>query len=125
MADVSGTLRGVTLDGVAFNVMGDADISEMGGGVEVEMIPTSGPAMKKMTRRNQTRESVVLSCSDAERELLQELSERIADFPMSYSVASGSAYFADGGIEFESRTTAENRATIKMLPRNQWEAFVT
>lgn len=124
MADVSGTLRGVTLDGVAFNVMADSDVSEMGGAFEVEIIPTSGPGMKKMTRRNQTRESVVLSCSDSERELLQALSERIADFPMSYTTASGSVYHADGGIEFENRTSAENRATIKMLPRNQWQAFI-
>lgn len=124
MADVSGTLRGVTLNGVAFNVMGDTDISEMGGAFEVEIIPTSGPGMKKMTRRNETRESVVVACSDSERELLQSLSEQIADFPMSYTTASGSTYQATGSIEFENRTSAENRATIKLLPRNGWQAFV-
>ena len=117
---VSGTPRVLELDGVAFNLMADVDVSEMGGAVEVEMVPTSGESMKKMTRRSQTRESVVVACSDEERELLQTLSERVDNFPMSYTTAAGGNYHATGSIEFETRTLSENRATIKLLPIDNW-----
>ncbi len=117
---VSGTPRGLELDGIAFNLLADVDVSEMGGSVEVEMIPTSGASMKKMTRRSQTRESVVVACDDQERELLQALSERVDNFPMVLTTAAGGNYHATGAIEFENRTLAENRATLKLLPVDNW-----
>ena len=117
---VSGTPRVLELNGIAFNLLADVDVSEMGGSVEKEAIPTSGENMMKMTRRAQTRESVVVACSDEERELLQALSERVANFPMSYTTAAGGSYHATGSIEFETRTLSENRATIKLLPVDNW-----
>ena len=125
MPDISGTLRKVTLDGVTFDVMADTNVSEIGSRWENEAIPTSGRNMKKMTRRPQNRESVVLACNGAERELVQELAERTTDFPMSYETAAGDVYRTVGWIEFENRETEENRATIQMHSRdNTWDAFV-
>lgn len=124
MGDVSGTIRKVVLDGVTYDAMGDANISEIGGAYENEGVPTSGRNIKKMTRRVENRENVVLACNGAERALLKELSERLTDFTMSYMTAGGDVYRATGWIEFENRETEENRATIQLHPRGTWDPFL-
>lgn len=124
MGDVSGSIKKVTLNGVTFDVMGDANVSEVGSGVSNEMIPTSGRMVRKTTKRVQAREGVVLACNGSERELLKALSESSEDFPMSYETAGGDTYRATGVIEFESRETEENRATVTLLPRGEWSTFL-
>lgn len=124
MADVAGSIPQLILDGSPFDVMADANISEVGSGFEIDFIPTSGRHMKKMTRRVETRESVVLACNGAEREILVALAERVEDFSMSYETAGGDIYRTTGSIEFETRETEELRATIKMFPRTKWQPFV-
>jgi hypothetical protein len=124
MSDLAGTIRKVTLDGIAFDAMADTNVSETGSQWEVSGVPTSGRNMKKMVRRPETRESIVLACNGAEREVLKELAERIDDFPMSYTTAGNDVYRCTGFIEFETRETEENRATIQLIPRDQWESFV-
>ena len=124
MSDIAGTVRKVILNGVSFDVMSDTNVSEMGSSTENEMLPTSGRNVLKKTKRVTTREGVVLACNGAEREVLVALADATEDFPMSYTTAGGDTYRAEGAIEFETRETEENRATIKMLPRTDWSAFV-
>ena len=124
MADVTGTPRKVTLDGVTFDVFADTNIKEVGGKFENAAIATSGRNMHKMTKRVESREGITLATNGAERDILKELSERNVDFPMSYETASGDVYRATGWIEFESRETEENRSTIQMHPRTDWSAFL-
>ena len=124
MADITGTLRKVTLDGITFDVMGDTNVTEMGSAFQNEAVPTSGRNLRKMTRRAETREGIVLACNGAERDVLQELAERTTDFPMSYETAAGDVYRATGFIEFESRETEEGRATVQLIPRNGWDSFL-
>lgn len=124
MGDITGTLRKVTLDGITFDVMADTNVTETGSQWQNEAIPTSGRNLKKMTRRPEIREGVVLACNGSERDLLKEMAERTTDFPMSYETAAGDVYRATGWIEFESRETEENRATIQMHPRDSWESFL-
>jgi hypothetical protein len=125
MPDISGTLRKVTLDGVTFDVMADTNVTAMGSNIESDGVPTSGRLMRKMTKRADTREGVVLACNGAEFELLNELATRITDFSMSYEEAGGDVYRCQGFIEFENRETEENRASIKMFSRsNEWETFL-
>ncbi len=125
MPDISGTLRKVTLDGTTFDVMADTNVTAMGSNVETDGIPTSGRLMRKMTKRADTRESIVLACNGAENDLLKDLATRITDFSMSYEEAGGDVFRCDGFIEYENRETEENRATIKMFSRsNEWDAFL-
>lgn len=124
MGDVSGSIRKVILDSVTYDVMGDANITEVGGAFENEAIPTSGRTIFKMTKRPENREGVVIACNGAERELLKELSERFTVFSLSYQTAAGDIYRTVGKIEFENRETEENRATIQLLPDGPWEAFL-
>jgi len=124
MPDTTGSIRKLTLDGVTFDVMADTNVNEMGSRYEVEAVPTSGRSLKKMVRRSEDRESVVVACNGAEREILKELAERIEDYSMSYETAAGDVYRTTGFIEFESRETEESRATLKLIPRDRWESFV-
>jgi hypothetical protein len=124
MADVTGTPRKVTLDGITFDVFADTNIKEVGSKWENAAVPTSGRNMHKMTKRVESREGITLATNGAERDILKELSERNTDFPMSYELASGDVYRATGWIEFESRETEENRSTVMLHPRTDWSAFL-
>lgn len=121
---VSGTIRKLTLDGITFDVMADTNITETGGPFENENIPTSGRNIRKMTRRPENREGVVVAANGAERQTLRTLSQRTDDFPMSYTTAAGDVYRGQGGIEFENRETEENRASLQLLPVGEWSPFL-
>ncbi len=124
MSDISGSIRKVTLDGMPFDVPADVNISEVGSGFLNESVPSSGRNMRKMTKRPQNREGLVLLANGTERDLLRELADSLHDFPMSYETAGGDVYRAQGWIEFENRETEENRAAIQLHPRNGWDVFV-
>lgn len=124
MGDISGSIRKVTINGITFDAMADANISETGSQYANESVPTSGRNMRKMTRRAENRESVILACNGSERSLLEELADQLDDFPMSYETAAGDVYRSTGWIEFENRETEENRATIQMCPRDRWDSFL-
>jgi hypothetical protein len=119
----AGSIRKVILDGISYVTAADSNISEIGSAYENSSVPTSGVNMRKMVRRTELRENIVLIVDDQEREALRELSDRLEDIPMSYETAGGSTFRADGWIEFENRETEENRATIKMIPRRGWDLF--
>ena len=124
MADVTGTLINVVLDGIPFDVMADTNVSEVGSIFANEAIPTSGRNIQKKTKRVEAREGVVLACNGNERDILKILSERTDSFSMSYVTAAGDTFSAPGWIEFENRETEEGRATIQMLPEDTWSQFV-
>ena len=125
MGDVAGTIRKVVLDGVTFDVPLDINITEIGSAYENDSIPTSGRNMRKMTKRSETREGVVLMANGAERAVIRELADRTTDFTLAYETAGGDSYKAQGWIEFENRETEENRATVKLFPRGEWESFLS
>lgn len=122
--NISGSIRKLTLDGTSFDVMADTNITEVGSAYENDSVPTSGTNMRKMTKRAENREGIVVACNGSERDLLKGLSERNTDFPMSYETAAGDVFRSTGWIEFENRETEENRASVKMFPRVKWSQFV-
>ena len=123
MGNATGSIRKLTLDGITFDVMADSNFSETGAGFENDRIPTSGASIKKMTKRVQKVESVVIKANPEEKQRLQVLNDRLTDFPMSYTTADGSVFRTNGSINFETRETEENRATIQLHPSNGWEIF--
>lgn len=115
---VTGSIRKVTLDGVTFNAMGDANLSQIKGAFTNESLPTSGKNVQKKTRRPQNVESVNLQCDSEEAELIKALSERTSNFPMSYQVANGDVFRAVGFINFENHDTENGTAAIVMMPES-------
>ena len=112
MARVSGTPRKVTIDGLTYDVTGDADIT-INSPTEKEGMPTSGRSMMKVTGKSPDIESVTISASPEEHEVLMQVHERLDSVPMSVTFADGSVYRAVGHINLESYTSADNIATLK------------
>lgn len=124
MGDIAGTIRKLLIDGLPFDTMADADITEVGSQYLNESLPTSGRNMRKMTKRPQTREGFVIACNPAEQVILKNLADSRSIIPLSYTRADGSQFRAPGWIEFESLTTMENRATVKLHEQTDWQVFV-
>jgi len=124
MPDVAGSLRGMTIDGIAFRAAADANISETITQFENSMVASSGNAMRKMMKRVPVRESVVLLTNASEREQLIALAEGLDDLQFSYTNAAGDAYRCEGTFEIESHETEENRTTVQIHPRGSWTAFI-
>jgi hypothetical protein len=122
--DIAGSIRKVTLDGVTYDAAADTNISEVGSAYQNESVPAPGRNMRKMTKRAENREGIVLLCNASERDALKALADRTTDFPMSYETAAGDVYRATGWIEFENRETEENRASVQMHPRKSWQSFI-
>lgn len=122
--DVTGSLRKVTLDGVTYDAAADADVPQVRGQFEVEASATSGRNMMKMTRRVETVDGIDLITNEAEFEALKALSEKLEDFPMSYTTASGAVYRASGRINLGARQTADGKTPVRLMPRQAWEPFL-
>ena len=124
--NVSGSLGVIRLDGIKFTPAADINVTEINGKFEIEMLPGVGQNMKKMTRRVQTREGVVLLTNAADNDLLIELANRVNNFSMSYESADGTVHTSFGCITYEGRETDSNRTTIQMLPADDsgWKAFI-
>lgn len=123
MGNTSGSIRKLTLNGITFDVLSDSNFNETGSAYENDRIPTSGESFKKMTKRVQKVESVVVRANPAVRKQLADLADSTSDFPMSYTTADRSVRRANGSINFENRETEENRATIQLHPKAGWEDF--
>ena len=123
---VSGTIRGVVLDGLSLRAAADINVTLNHSPYENEAVPTSGLSMIKKTLRSPNAESVVLIVDPTEQDVLRGLSERISVFPMSLELADGSVYRTTGQINYENVETQENRASITLIPDralNAWELF--
>lgn len=124
MGDTAGTLRKAMVDGLSYDIMADADITEIPSNILNDTIPTSGRNLRKMTKRSETREAFTIACNPAEQAILKAQSEDTASVPLSYTKADGSKYTCTGWIEVESVTTMDFKATLKMYPETTWEVFV-
>lgn len=118
MSNTVGSIRRVTLDGLGFDAMSDANLNQIKGKYTNEDIVTSGKVVQKKTLRAQKIESVDLQANGEEAEQLRFLSERTTGFPMSYETANGDVYRAVGFINFEGHDTEAGKATIQMIPES-------
>lgn len=127
MGDTSGTLQGVTLDGLSLDVKEEADITINHSPFVTEGVPSSGRTMFKMTIRNPNIEGVPLLTSPDEADRLKELAKSLQSFPMAMTLADGSVLRGTGRINYENWTTADNISTIQLIPNraiNGWTTFV-
>jgi hypothetical protein len=121
---IAGSNRKLTIEGVSYEIAADANFSEMISSFENSMIPTSGSNMRKMIKRVNTVEGVVLVTDADERIALKSVADSIDDVKLSYTNAAGDTYKATGAIEVETNETEENRTNCILLPRGDWTPFV-
>lgn len=126
MSNTVGTPEKLTLDGITFDFMADANLNQIKGKYTNESIPTSGRNLNKKTVRSQNVESVNIAANSEEAKILEELSERKTPFPMSYSLASGDVFRTTGNIEFEGHDTETGVAALQLQPESSdgFTAFI-
>ena len=120
---IGGSLRKLTIEGISFDVAADADFTEIFTNYENAMIPTSGGAMRKMTKRIPAVEGVVLITDADERLVLKDFAEGLTLVKTTYTNAATDSYRCEGTIEIESNTTDENRTTCTIQPVGDWVKF--
>jgi len=118
--NISGSIRNVSLSGTPYKVAADSNVTMPSSAFENENVPTSGSNMRKMMRRSQTVESVVIIANSAEHAQIQAFSEGLDDIDLAVTNAAGDVYRALGAVHVESYESEENRLTVSLLPIDAW-----
>ena len=121
--DDSGSIIGVAVNGVPYDVFADADFDPVPTGVKTEGVATSGRAMMKRTYQIQEVKSVDLAVNGQERENLRSVAEGTTDVTLSYTTQAGDSWKCSGRINFESWKTQDQKGTLTMIPRTKWTFF--
>ena len=119
----AGSPRGVTIDGIPFNVAGDANIA-LNPRITKESIPHSGGNMVKLTNDAGNVEAVKLIATPSEYDILRGLSEQEGDIPMSYVMADGSSFKSPGQLMLGPYQTDDSSCEVQFLTSTGlWEIF--
>jgi hypothetical protein len=121
--DVVGTPVRCVLDGNTFNYMADADIADGKPKWAGAPLPHSGGTMWQMTRQDTGATGHAVKANDDELAILKALAERIDSFPMSYTNLAGVTYSSPGHISYETRSTANGRVELTLVPDDDWVQF--
>jgi len=124
MADVAGSLRSVSINGIPFAVSAEAGATVVLTGWENSRIAHSGGSMRKMIKRVRTVSGIVLILGGTDRASLASFAESSADINLAFEDASGNSYMATGSIEFENWETEDNKCTLTMQAENEWTAVL-
>lgn len=119
----SGTIRSANIGGVRLDAFGDIDVSLKGGKFDNESISTSGRNYNKKTKHNQEASALTFRASALQHEQLNELNDRTIPFKISFTDANGDRFTDVGHIDYESYTTADQKATLKFQPENGFVIF--
>lgn len=114
MANVAGSIRRISLNGISFDVMGDADFSKVPTTVN-DAIATTGGVVHTIVKQASKVTGVVLDGSDGiANQQIHDLHDTITPFPISYTKANGDVVSGAGRINITSDTTAEGRIEIEI-----------
>lgn len=122
--NIAGSIRKVAIGGITFNTAGDANANMPTSGWENTNVPSSGINMRKMVRRSQTIEGLVLLTNADELSQLKIFAESLDNITLAITTAAGDTYRADGTINIESHESEENRTTVHLLPVEDWTPAV-
>ncbi len=73
--DRAGSLKSVSIAGVTYRVLGDANLTLQPSEYKSEALPTSGGNIRKMTKQVRALTGVAISCNAQERETLRQIAE--------------------------------------------------
>jgi hypothetical protein len=116
----SGSLNKLSLDGLPFDVAGDADLTEVFSKFTNSVIPHSGGGSIKQETRVREVGGVVIIVKPGDKKLLKDLAESGDEIPMSYINRAGDKYKGDGTFNIENNSTMDNRTSITLLPVGDW-----
>jgi hypothetical protein len=116
----AGSIKGVLLDGVAFDAAGDADVSfTLGKYVNERIVIVGGTKLKKVAR-GQDAQNLTLIVDKAGIISLEALQDRNDDFPMSIIDQDSVAWVCKGSIALGEYTTMDTRISVTLQPAGEW-----
>jgi hypothetical protein len=124
MGNTVGSIRKVVIDGVTYDVIGDANAKHNASRFETEGVATSGKTMMKMKKRVPTIESVDLATFPADMVALKAKAESLADVTLSIEYADGSIFKSSGRINFESWESESGKSAVMLIPSKDWTEFL-
>jgi hypothetical protein len=105
--------------------MADADIADGKPKWAGTPLPHSGGGnMWQMVLQDTGSSGHAVKANGDELQILKELAEREESFPMSYTNRSGDTYRATGHITYETRSGANGRVELTLIPDQDWEPFI-
>lgn len=119
---VSGSLRKLLLDGIAFQVAGDANAAKTPKTTKEAVVHSGGNSIKIMKASGQV-ESVTTIVSPSEYETLEELANRTSPIPISYQQADGKTWVSNGHVNLDNYESEENRCDLTLIPEGNWDLF--
>jgi hypothetical protein len=123
--DLVGTPIKCVLDGNTFFYMADADIADGKPLYTGTPLPHSGGGnMWQQTLQDTGSSGHAIKANGDELQILKELAERGESFPMSYTNRAGDTYRADGHITYDTRSNANGRVELTLIPDLDWTPFI-
>lgn len=119
----SGTPRKFTIEGIAFRLAADVNVSIMPNEFENSLVATTGAPMKKKIRRTPDAESVVLIADWSEMIVLRSYADSLDTIKFTFEWAGGDVASCEGVFNIDSFETEDNRCTIKIMPSGNWDIF--
>jgi hypothetical protein len=126
MADTSGSIRNVGIDGRSFRAAADVDITFKASPFEKEAVPTSGNSVIKKTIISTDMEGVDITCNSEEHQSLVDIADKNESVELSVTLASGVELKTQGSINVGDYSTADAKCEVKLMPENAlsgWERF--
>lgn len=123
--NVVGTIRQVKIDDVTYNVPMDVNVTHIFTKYENDSVPTSGKSMRKMTRVSPNIEGLVVIVNADEQSTLKSVNDALDLVALSVTTAAGDTYRSPGWVNVENRESEEGRATLKLMPEDDWAEFIS
>lgn len=119
----SGSIRKANVGGIPYNVAGDANASKTPE-VTKEPVRHSGGNMIKITLAHGNVESLTFICTPTEYDTLKDQAAEQQAITLSYTLADGSTWRAQGHINLDNYESEENRVDVTMIPElGIWDLF--
>lgn len=115
-----GTMQKLTIDGITYDCVSDADWTEVFVGVTNSILQTSKGGVVVQETRAREVTGVQISLQKGDRSLLKATIESGKIVNISYTNRDGDRYSGRGQVNTDGRTTMKNVATLSLLPIGDW-----
>lgn len=116
-----GSLRGLMINSVAYDVVSDADAKIAAPG-EVTGVKTTGGSLNSIELKCQEVSGVEVDCSDpATYDSLRQIMLSMTQVPISFEWAGGQTYSTPAGnISVGELSAKTGKCEIKLIPVSDW-----
>ena len=119
----SGSLRGVEIDGISFNVSGDSNFS-IQARVEKENMPHSSGNLVKETLTPASGEGVKIIATPSEYELLLAAAASVTPITIGVTLRDGSVFRTNGGVSIGAYTSEDFACEVTLFTQpGEWSIF--